>query len=410
MRKKICVIYATSLLLFLGCSNLNTDVTDYKLENKSTIIRCEAEKYISNMYVWDNISTGRSIYETKEWPSFLSSLYIEDSLGKQLFFDNFTDDEKKAFATFWYETEVSTLADALEEDFDALEYIRIENMAMEKAVKNVSRSLTDGEQGELFVKEYLRSLKSDTNRKMIVARSGTENNNITNTVSSKKLNTKSVEELKSVYTQGYVLISDMASSSGSNIPYAGHAAIMHKKKWDPTWTDNPFAKITISSWGGGVLDWPGKTNGVQEEPLVYWTGTLQGSANKVTVVRMRRKRWVWDWFKSGIRYYNASISDSEKAANNAQRWIGKKYATFSLGAGITSEVLTPIGAPITYTTAMIARNSEKEFYCSQLVWRSWYKVSSEFDINPAKPVILPSDLLPFNSGGVTIPVTSYRNK
>ena len=59
---------------------------------------------------------------------------------------------------------------------------------------------------------------------------------------------------------------------------------------------------------------------------------------------------------------------------------------------------------------MIAKNSENEFYCSQLVWRAWYKVSPDYDIKPAKAAILPHDLIPGNSDEKTYKIISYRNK
>ncbi len=49
------------------------------------------------------------------------------------------------------------------------------------------------------------------------------------------------------------------------------------------------------------------------------------------------------------------------------------------------------------------------FYCSQMVWRAWYNVSSEFDIQPLKLCILPEDFKPGLSGGVTESVGSYQN-
>ena len=92
------------------------------------------------------------------------------------------------------------------------------------------------------------------------------------------LNPESVKKLKSVYKQGYILTSDMASSSGSNLPFCGHAAILHKEKCNDDWEERPEARISISSWNGGVLEWSGKTVGVQEEPLVGLVKVMQISA------------------------------------------------------------------------------------------------------------------------------------
>lgn len=204
------------------------------------------------------------------------------------------------------------------------------------------------------------------------------------------------------------MIADKTSSSSSNAQYAGHAAIMIYKEWNSNWDNDYLSKISVSAWGKGGPSWKDKEDDkVQKEPLGYWIGKEHGCPAEVTIVQMRRKRWVWNWLKSGIRFYNASTDDTTEAVNNAIGWIGRDYGYASLILGISGSVIID---PTLYTTAMCFKNSEKQFYCSQLVWRSWYKVSSEFDINPIKPVILPEDLLPYNSGGVTKYVGSYKNK
>ncbi len=425
MKKNIFII-SISLFCLFSCSNLNnlTFETD-KQNNNFRKERDEAELYISNMFIWDNIKMGRSITSKQKWPNFLSDLSMEDVNGNLMSFDDLTEEEKEIFFKIWYETEVKLLESVLETDDELLEYVTSENDKMQYAKDECFRTVDSTTQGDEFTKLYFKlcekQAETATNNMVVRSIQNDDENDTDNSDDDKPdendksqlqagdLSSASVNQLINAYKRGYVLISDKASSSGSS--FGGHAAIMHRKEWDENWTNKPLAKISVSAWGDAAPRWKGKKkNKVQKEPLVYWAGTGKGCPTKVTIVRMRRKRWVWNGFKSGIRFYDASETDARKAVNNAINWIGRDYDTFALVTGIAGTILTPITAPTTYTTAMISKNSEKRFYCSKLVWRAWYKVSSEFDINPTKPVILPDDFREGISGGVTVTVASYKNK
>ena len=407
MKKKLLVVVTVFLFTFTSCSNL-VEIKDVK-DGLKRSPREEAELYISNMLIWDNINMGRSITEKRDWPDFLCSLSIEDENGNSLCFNDFLEDEKKAFYEFWYKTEVDMLTESLETDEASIEYIKNENEIIDEVKRKVSRSASHKEQSEEFVNEYIKLLEKNAKKSVYMATNRSSGGGGTS-LSKDDLNKDSVGKLANAYHKGYILIADKSSSSGTKVGYSGHAAIMHREAWDSNWNNRALEKISISAWGKGKPSWEGKKDDkVQEEPLVYWAGKASGCPKQVEVVRMRRKKWVWNWFKSGLRFIEASDTDINNAVDNANSWIGRDYAYLSLIAGISSEVLNPVAAPTTYTVAMIAKNSEKQFYCSQLVWRSWYKVSSEFDINPTKPCILPGDLRPQKSGGVTEFVASYSN-
>ena len=154
MKKTVSTVAAAMLLGFIGCSNLNNlSRTDDVQNSDNRTPREEAEQYVSNMYIWDNIAMGRSVSEQREWPDFLSEVSIVDGNNNPVFFDDFSDSEKKAFAQFWYETEVNELLELCETDSDVLAHIREENTILEQARKHSARAVGTAQQNGAFLTE-----------------------------------------------------------------------------------------------------------------------------------------------------------------------------------------------------------------------------------------------------------------
>ena len=148
MKKNVNLVGGVLLILLSSCSNFSEiNNVDNEIENYESTPRKEAELYISNMYIWDNISMGRSLDFESEYPSFLSTLSIEDSDGNPLSFDDFDESEKRAFADFWYETEVNMLTESLAESEAALEYIKSENSFMNQAQQRSARYTSEKKTG-----------------------------------------------------------------------------------------------------------------------------------------------------------------------------------------------------------------------------------------------------------------------
>ncbi len=406
--RKVSIFFMLVLFGFTSCSNqIQLSERTEEKDNMQYSIKQNAEKYISNMFIWDNINMGRSITSKQKWPNFLDKLSIKDINGVSISFNDLSDEEKEIFAKRWYESEVEILSKAMEKSEEIYQYVETENEIIEQSIGSISRSADYIKQSDEFMKSYLRLSKKQykKTRKTEQQRSISGDSSV---LTVGDLNFASADYLGRVYKQGYVFISDMSVSSGSF--FGGHAALMSQAKWDDNWKRSPNERISISAWGDVGPNWEGKkANKVQTEPLVYWAGKADGCPQKVTIVKMKRKWWVWDWFNSGYRIEDASREDAAEAVANARDWLDRDYGYVALIAGIGNTVLNPLIDPALYAAAMAAKHSENQFYCSQLVWRAWYNVSSDFDIQPLKACILPEDFKEGLSGGVTEEVGSYQN-
>ena len=146
---------------------------------------------------------------------------------------------------------------------------------------------------------------------------------------------KHSKDLPALGTHGDIIIS-LKASSGSALPFTGHAAIVSENRWQ---TIESYAKLfsPIGKAGVQIYDntWKSKKNTFLVRPI------------------------------------GAKHADYLKAARYARKQVGKPYS-FSFF------------------------NKEKKdaFYCSQLVWRAWREAGKNIGENPQfKGAVFPLDIL-----------------
>ncbi len=270
------------------------------------------------------------------------------------------------------------------------------------SLKTAERNIFVDNSYNLFLQKYLSTRKKLLEQKKLLVTNERSSSTSYSEITKDCLNPNSVKQLKAVYKKGLVLYtSDAASSSESY--FGGHAGITKEEEWKNDWNYNGLAKISYSAWGDSKPNWKGKTNGVQEEPLGFWAGTAGSSANHVTVLQMCYPKVVvkfnWIFPYLAIENVPAPESDANKAVNFAYNQVGKPY---DIGEDITVTLVD---------TTLMGSNYVKwktdNFYCSQLVWRSWAGVSLKYDFSGLRPLVLPAD---FELASNTKVLTRFDNK
>lgn len=372
MKEKKCFKLLLGMLFFsfmlFSCEN------DVNEKTEISSIETVASTYVSNMFESMNILKPRNSMENLV-EEFFSNMDIEDEHGNKICFSDLSELEKDLLKSDWTEGFIDDLTNKLKEDDGLLELIQIENEAFNNATK-ISRNKNLSQ--EDFIKKLMSEFERLSTKKQTRNSSGKLKD-----IENDKINTSSVQKLKSVYKKGRVLVSKDSSSSSSGF---GHASIMNYDKWNPAWDNNMILKATMTSSPiekGG--NWDGKIDGVQEEPIGVWCGTSEGSAKNVSVLDVGKSKFVWKWFESYWSFTNASNSDYVKAANNASDKKDKPYSEWH---------------------EMVNKKNTNSYYCSQLVWRAWYDVSSEYDLSSVS-YVLPSHLITSKRSRL---VTSYSNE
>ena len=366
--KKICNLISVGVLFIaVGCSlGVRTEENQISVSNDPSII---AKEYVQKMISFDELTSSRSASNDYDYPDLIYMLEIEDEDGNPILFEDMSDAEKVAFYSYWQEQTVQELTEKFEDDADLAKMISLENAAFAETMEESGRSaIKSGDYGK-FAKKYEKNLanfieqecKADGNRAAAHA----------SEITKDCLVATSVEIFKNNYKKGNILIcKDTSSSSASS--FIGHASMMYADGWNPEWEKNGLARTTVTSSPiAKSAQWDGKIDGVQYEPLGYWAGNSDGSAAKVSIQEIKGKKWVWNWFKSGYRYYKPTDSERNSAVNYAENQLGKEYHWFFLNKWYT-----------------------KEFYCSQLVWRSWYEVDHNYDssLGPLILFVSPGDI------------------
>lgn len=357
-------VLVLSAILF-SCKN-NIDE-----EGDINTVEIVASTYVANMFESMNVLKPRNSSENLE-EDFFSNMDIEDENGNKIYFSDLSVSEKELLKSDWIEGYIDDLTNQLEEDNGLLELIQIENEAFKNTIRT-SRNKN------LSQDDFIIRLMSEFERLNVKKNSRNSSEKLKD-IEKDKINTSSVQKLKSAYKKGRVLVSKDSSTSSSGF---GHASIMNYDKWNPAWENNMILKATMTSSPiekGG--NWDGKIDGVQEEPIGAWCGTSEGSAKTVSILDVGKSKFVWKWFKSYWSFTNASNNDYIKAANNAIDEKGKPYEL-------------PVN-----------KKNTDAYYCSQLVWRAWYDVSNEYDLSSTF-FVLPSHLITSKNSRL---VTSYSNK
>lgn len=380
-------IYSMSCVLFsaflLSCTP-DMEIKQTNDTSKKTTSDI-ATDYVKNLYIRNNVATGRSIY-SEEYPSFLYEEDIEDTNGNKILFSEMTDEEKKVFFEIWEKTYISELAEKFKETPELAEMVAIENNALDLVVQELNRSCENGiiDPNDLG-RKYIKILKKQTEKmNKQKARSSSSGGD---SVTADCLVESSVNKLKANYKKGRVLVSTGTGSSGSSgFAYLGHASMMYFDEWGEDWNKNGLANAMITSSPKNTgSSWPGKVDGVQLEPIGYWAGNSSGSATKVMIHNVGKSKWVWNWLKSGNKFTDAPTSDYVKAVEKADKYKGCKY-----------------------NWNYANKWDMEEFYCSQLVWRAWERVSEDYNLSSDALIwVAPSDLA---NSKRSKEIATYKNK
>lgn len=148
----------------------------------------------------------------------------------------------------------------------------------------------------------------------------------------------------------------------------GHAALMCENVWNSSWNNDPNAFTSISAWTfNKYATWPNMLSCVQYEPLGYWTGSHGGEVETTIIYDVA----------------GASDNDYYEAVYKAKSFLGKPYNIVTLKGPIDS------------------------FYCSKLVWKSWYLVNEKYDLDANGGIyVLPCDI---GNSPLTKPLVSYNH-
>lgn len=401
MKKVKKAIFVLAVLnLFVSCrqlSDVSSEVSNTEIENKTA--EELAQKYVKYKSVWTNFENGRSATDTRvnEYPDFLFCIELSDENGNPVKFEDFSEEQKEQFYSAWQEEEIKYCVELLDNNEELQKQVLLDNLAMEEALKAAERNVFVDNSYSMFLKKYLNARKTlleENDDNLQTARGSSSSYG---EITKDCLNTASVEKLKAIYKKGLVLYTPDAAGSSTGY-FTGHAAITKEDKWDSDWESNGLARISISAWGDSKPTWKGKTNGVQEEPLGFWAGKSQSSAKYVEVFQMCYPKVVvkFKWFipYPAIEYVSAPSGDAEKAAKYANDQIGKPY-------GIGGDIAATIGGNLT------VKWKTNNFYCSQLVWRSWVSASPIYDFSAFRPMVLPAD---FELAMNTRMLASFHNK
>ncbi len=362
--KKSLIVFAIAIFL-ASCSIAGNDSTKNELDlNEIGESISESKRYTKNMVelLKKVENTQRSLENVESIPEkYFNSLKIQDINGNKILFTNFSDKEREIFLELWEEKQAEILANKMGDDPISILSMKGKNDAMEAGMNSQNR---DSFSYEKFASKYNEVIKDSNKRLEDFIRKQRENKD----PSSRDiydLNPDSITTLKNNFEKGYVLVGNDIDSLGYST--IGHAAIITENGANIDWS-NAMALITTSSWAGfGASDgasssngayWPGSTSGVQREPLSVWTSTDTRSPTIVQIGKAGNLTWVFSWFNLYPVFNAASASERESAASNAISYIGKPYNYFLANKWWIDA-----------------------FYCSSLVWRSWYNVSTDYDLD-----------------------------
>lgn len=362
----ICLV-----VLLAGC-NGNLQISNYSLEEKSALEL--AVNYFDNIVRKSNITNERSI-DSDCFPDELYEVEIYDDSGNVILFDELSYEQKCDFYKIWRNDGIKELEKKLISDDSFKDMLAIETQAFNMTIESSERSIFKVSLDN-FVNQYEKNLERLQKNNISASRGSSKE---CTSISDGNLVEKSLDTFEANYKQGRILI-NTCSRQETSFGYIGHSSMMSEKELNENWRENKNNRATITSFPNDKgTRWDGMTDGVQKEPIGYWCG--DNAAQNVSILDVRSKKW--KWFKT--YYTNASDEDHKKAVEYAEKQIGKPY----------NKNLVLFG--------MWSTNS---FYCSSLVYKSWYEVNSKYDLKTNIMWVAPSDLY---ASDRTYLIKSYSN-
>jgi len=329
-----CVFIVMAVFMALSCKN-NVNVLQNQ-KNESSLSTSEA--YLTKLIALDSMCS-EMVVDDEEYPSILRCFELEDDEGNTFKFADLTDEEKKEFYEGWKEAYVKQLEEKYSKDPDLEKIVNLENQVFfETLNSNKGNRAAIKHSVEDFYKIYEKNLTKRIHQEEKISNRSlkpfTAEEKELYTITSDCLVKESVEKFKASYKKGNFLVCKDSSSAVSS-SYLGHASLMHADSWNKKWESDGriFATIT-SSPKDRSAQWAGKIHGVQYEPIGYWAGNCEGSANKVSIFKVRESSFVSDLIGSAIKKKidikpkDVTEKERAKAVSVAKSQLGKEYTYF----------------------------------------------------------------------------------
>lgn len=350
--KKFNIFAIFAILLVVGCNNHLTQ-KDVQLSELT-----EGDRYVSNilkLHEQYSKNGSRSLDSSENTFNYFNELTIVDKDDNPINFYDLTESEQQIFISIWAETEAENIDDGhLSDEFAKLE-LNTQNNAYEASFNESRSNTTFSQYLELYKENFLIESKKNEEAARTLASKSTAMNRASR-----------LSNLKKYYKYGRVI----SGGTSSLVNFAGHVSITTggegtpAVRWSDTW-DNSH-KFSVSAYGnyGSSVEssnrdrFEGAANGVIYEPLGMWLGIGSGAAPSLSYYKVGDYYWKWDWGNTGFKFSEASDSSHRKAAEYAIRQVGKDYNFFVFNKFWTDS-----------------------FYCSSLVWRSWYQVNTKYDLD-----------------------------
>lgn len=383
--------------LFFSCSNQLKEIKQ-PLKNNTDL----ATEYIDLKILEDKIISNRSItnqFDLYDYPSFMEELIISDNDNNIIKFSELSDEEKVLFFEGWKKVNIDYIEQTITNDKNLKDMLETEieiincTLSQERSTKNKHIDKSD----------YI--LRNFQIRQSFFTKKNRSTDNA-GEIKKGRLVPSSYNILKNDYQKGRVFICTDNTSSASSL-YAGHAAIMVEEKWKDSWNSDSYGKATVSAWPYKNVNWEGKINGAQYEPIGYWAGNYSGSATNVEVYQMQRTNWKWGLASLLTGLPLLVKSDAPEDEAEAATHYAKSLANENIAYGNHPY---NIGTDIAVTISGLPLGSkwwDSTCYCSQLVWRSWCSANLAYDFSGTSQIILP---ISFALTTNTRQITTYSNK
>lgn len=370
--KKILSLLIVALFCLCSCVN-RLEISADELSDSENL----AERYFENMMYSIKLSSSRTGENSDVDEEIFYDEMIFDEAGNNIQYADLSTVDKKSLQLYWKQEYINQLKEKIENDEEFARLIKIENETFEETVNEASRAIIP-----LSFEQFAKKLFSKYEKKIDSGRSASGSSKDLPSLSN-EYNRQSLEYLSNYYKKGRMVIcKDTSSSSASS--FIGHSSMMKDVELPKDIFSYPAYKSMITSYPKDKnITWVGKTDGVQFEPTVYWVNTQQG-ANSVSIVEAQKKQTIiGNDGKKRTEYVVASEKDAEDAVNYAEEQLGKPY-----------------------DWQLWWKYDTTEFYCSSLLWRSWYETDKGYSFNSA-PWITPGGIL---SSDKTKTIKEYKNR
>lgn len=344
--------------VFIGLACLLFIFSNCEHKGHSLIVDDESYEQIASSYISNMLKVTELLAPTptrsleKIYPEFLEIEYEIEEGGN---FNALSNDEKELFFKRWQDDYEQQLLEKFSENDELVKMIKLENDVLKLTLYDASRSITSITEEDFLKLAYKNFEYLTKSTARAASPPATENSHYR--IRKDCLVQESVTIFKENYKKGRIIVSGGPGSSslleGSSF---GHSSMMAFDTWSDGWDNNGLARTTITSYPQRTkphknVYWDGKIDGVQLEPLGMWAGDDTGSVKITCIYDVQKKI-------ARKKYEPAPTEDYIKAADYAMAQIGKPY-NWNFGS----------------------KGSEEKFYCSSLVYKSWQRISEQYNMS-----------------------------